>query len=298
MLSRSTWLHLRIPFSYFLLPIFLFAVAVSPNLILYRLQWIFIILHFLVYPASNGYNSYFDKDQQSIGGLKNPPPVSRELYWTSLFLDLLAIVLGAWQIGADFAVMVFLYGMASKAYSHPRVRLKKFPLTGWLVTGFFQGFFTFLMCYMGLNKFELGSVWQAQTLIPATLASLMLWANYPMTQVYQHEEDARRGDRTLSLLLGIRGTFLFAAAFFGFAAAGFLYYFARYYQYRQASAFLLALIPVIGYFSYWFWSVWKNPLKADFVHTMRLNFISATCLAGYFTWLLFDTRNVGRYLFD
>jgi len=297
MLSRSTWLHLRIPFSFFLLPIFLFAVAISPNLIMLRLQWVFFILHFLVYPASNGYNSYFDKDEKSIGGLKNPPPVSPGLYWMSLLLDLLAVILGATLVSLDFAVMVFIYGMVSKAYSHPLVRLKKYPVIGWLVTGFFQGSFTFLMCYMALNKFELTIALQTQSLLPAGLTSLMLWANYPMTQVYQHEEDAAHGDKTLSLMLGIHGTFRFAAAFFLLTSAGFVYFFLQYYQPRHAIAFLLALSPVILFFLYWYVRVWRDPSKADFAHTMWLNFISATSLIVFFTWLLFDTRNVGRYLF-
>lgn len=297
MFSRSTWLHLRFPFSYFLLPIFLFAVAISPNLILQRLQWVFVILHFLVYPASNGYNSYFDKDEKSIGGLKNPPPVSRGLYWTSLLLDLLAIILGATQVSVDFAVMIFIYGLVSKAYSHPMVRLKKYPVTGWVVTGFFQGFFTFLTCYMALNKFDLSAVLQTRSLVPAGLTSLMLWANYPMTQVYQHEEDAKHGDRTLSLRLGIHGTFWFSGAFFLVTSVGFVYFFLHYYQPKHAFAFLLTLAPVIVYFLFWYRQVWKDKTKADFSRTMWLNFISATCLIGYFTWLLVDTRNVGRYLF-
>jgi len=297
MLSRSTWLHLRLPFSYFLFPIFLFAVAISPNLILHRLQWIFFILHFLVYPASNGYNSYFDKDEESIGGLKFPPPVSKQLYGMSLVLDVLAVVLGAVFVSRDFALMIFLYGMVSKAYSHPIVRLKRLPIIGWLVTGFFQGFFTFITCFMGLNAYDLDVALQPQTYIPAALTTLMLWANYPMTQVYQHAEDARHGDRTLSLALGIRGTFGFAAAFFGLTSAGFLYYFFRFYEPRHAMTFLLALSPVVVYFGYWFMRVWKNPANADYAHTMKLNLISATCLAAFFIWLLFDTRNIGRYLF-
>ena len=298
MRSRSTLLHLRFPFSYFLLPVFLFAVAVSPNLILGRMQWVFLILHFLVYPASNGFNSYFDKDVQSIGGLKNPPPVSTQLYWAALLLDLLAIVLSAVYVSGTFAIMVAIYGLASKAYSHPWIRLKKYPIWGWLVTGFFQGFFTFLMCYMGLNKYDLLVAWQVPVLIPAGLASLMLWANYPMTQVYQHEEDERHGDQTLSRMLGIRGTFYFSALFFTLTTAGFLLYFNRYYQVRQAVAFLLALLPVVGYFSFWLWRVRENPARADYAHTMRLNLISATSLILFFGWLLVDTRNVGRYLFD
>ncbi len=297
MTLRSTLLHLRIPFSFFLLPIFLFALAVSPNLILQRLTWIFVILHLLVYPASNGYNSYFDKDEKSIGGLRNPPPVFRALYWVSLLLDLVALVLAVVYVSIDFAVMVFVYGLVSKAYSHPAVRLKKRPVVGWLATGFFQGFFIFLACYMALNKMDISSAIQIHVLWPATLTSLMLWANYPMTQVYQHEEDAKRGDRTLSLVLGVRGTFLFTAGFFGLAVVGFVLYFLRYYADRQALAFLVSLAPVLAYFGYWFLRVWRNPAYANFTYTMWLNILSAVSIIGFFTWLLFDTRNVGRYLF-
>lgn len=297
MFSKSTWLHLRIPFSYFLLPVFLFAVAVSPNLILHRLTWIFIILHLFLYPASNGYNSYFDKDEKSIGGLKNPPPVSAGLYWTALLFDAMAIALALLHVSMTFALMVLIYGLISKAYSHPMIRIKKYPVAGWLVTGFFQGFFTFQMGYIGLNNFEMTSALQAQAMLPASLTSLMLWANYPMTQVYQHEEDALHGDRTLSLILGIRGTFYFAALFFALTSMGFVYYFNLYYAPRQAIAFLLALGPVVLYFGSWFLRVWHDPSNADFLSTMRLNFISATCLIAFFVWLLFDTRNVGSYLF-
>src|SRR6187549_1318681 len=94
MLSLSSWLHLRIPFSYFLLPVFLFSLAISPNVSEDALLWTFIIVHFFLYPASNGYNSYFDKDEKSIGGLKNPPKVNKGLYYLSLTFDVIAIVLG------------------------------------------------------------------------------------------------------------------------------------------------------------------------------------------------------------
>lgn len=297
MFSKSTLLHLRIPFSYFLLPVFLFAVALSPNLILSRLTWIFIILHVLIYPASNGYNSYFDKDEGSIGGLKRPPPVTKGLYRMALLLDTVAIILALIKVSVDFAAMIFIYGLVSKAYSHPSTRLKKYPILGWLVTGFFQGFFTFFACYMGLNKIDVVSSWQPHIYFPALLASAMLWANYPMTQVYQHDEDARHGDRTLSLLLGVRGTFLFAAIFFALAASGFAAYFYACYGPRQVGGFLMGLSPVVLYFVYWLSRIWNHPERADFRHTMLLNFISATCLIAFFTWLLVDTRNVGRYLF-
>ncbi|MDZ4715586.1 MAG: UbiA family prenyltransferase [Cytophagales bacterium] len=297
MFSRSTLLHLRIPFSYFLLPVFLFAVAISPNLIQDRLLWVLIILHVFLYPASNGYNSYFDKDEKSIGGLKNPPPVSGGLYWISLILDAVAVVMGAIKLSFLFSAMVLLYGLVSKAYSHPIVRLKKYPVAGWLVTGVFQGFFTFMMCYVGINNFYVGSMFQTEALVPAILTSFMLWANYPMTQVYQHEEDARHGDMTMSRMLGIRGTFVFSGLFFGITTLGFIWYFVHFYHFRQAGAFLLALSPVVLYFGYWFWRVMQDGRNADHTHAMRLNLISATCLNAFFVWLLFDTGNLGQYLF-
>src|SRR6187431_2412163 len=140
MFSSSSWLHLGIPFSYFLLPVFLFSLSVSPNITEKTLLWTFLIVHIFLYPASNGYNSYFDKDEKSIGGLKNPPPVNKGLYFLSLLFDVIAIALAFVKIGWAFAVMVFVYGLASKVYSHPSTRLKKYPIGGWLFTGFFQGF--------------------------------------------------------------------------------------------------------------------------------------------------------------
>lgn len=292
MFALSSWLHLRIPFSWFLLPVFLFSVAISPNLNPDRLLWVFIIIHFFLYPASNGYNSYFDKDEKSIGGLKNPPPVNKGLYYLALLFDAIAIVLGFLKISALFAGMLLIYGLISKAYSHPSIRLKKYPIGGWLVTGLFQGCFTFLMCYAGLNDFDLETILKPHVITPALLTTIMLLGNYPMTQVYQHEEDARRGDRTLSLRLGIRGTFYFTALVFGLAVAGFFFYFNHYYKISYAWQFLMALSPTLLFFSYWFLQVRRNESAANYSHTMWLNLISSTSLNIFFVWFFLDSSNI------
>jgi 1,4-dihydroxy-2-naphthoate octaprenyltransferase len=292
MFSRSAWLHMRIPFSYFLLPVFLFSLSVSPNISAQPLLWTFIIIHLLLYPASNGYNSYFDKDEKSIGGLKNPPPVSKGLYFLALFFDVAAIGLAIWKISIAFAIMLLIYGLVSKAYSHPAIRLKKYPYTGWLVIGFFQGAFTFVMCYMGVNKYDLLQSLKPSVLIPAFLSSIMLWGNYPMTQVYQHEEDSTRGDITISYKLGIRGTFWFVLITFSVAVVGFMFYFIQYFSWHYALVFQVALLPVVCYFLYWFYKVWKDESNADFTHTMWLNFISATCLNAFFIYLFLHSSHI------
>ena len=294
MFSSSSWLHLRIPFSYFLLPVFLFSLAISPNVTANPLLWTFIIVHLFLYPASNGYNSYFDKDEKSIGGLKNPPPVNKGLYYLSLLFDTAAIVLGLVFINTTFALMLFIYGLASKAYSHPSIRLKKYPITGWLVAGFFQGFFTFVMCYIGINKYPLEPALKLHVIIPGLLSTIMLWANYPMTQVYQHEEDAKHGDMTISRKFGIRGTFYFVSALFTIVTAGFILYFNAYFASKYAWMFLAALFPVVAYFFVWFFKIYQDPTKADFSHTMWLNFISATCLNVYFLYLFLEVSQVAQ----
>ncbi|MEX0968536.1 MAG: UbiA family prenyltransferase [Bacteroidia bacterium] len=286
MLKRSTLLHLRIPFSYFLMPIFFFALAVSSQINWLQTILAFFILHFLVYPASNGYNSYFDKDEESIGGLKNPPKVSPELYYVALLMDALALLL-ALIISPAFAVMVFIYGIVSKAYSHPAVRLKKYPITSWLTAGFFQGMFTFLMVYLAVNNVPVRSLADQEILLPAFVSTLMLLGFYPLTQVYQHREDAKRGDLTISRLLGIRGTFYFSASMFLLADAGFFFYF---YHLNQTFYFLLLQIfflPIVLFFSFWFYKILRNEKEASYEWTMRMNLAGSTCLMGFFITLLF-----------
>lgn len=287
MLKKSTLLHLRLPFSFFLLPVFLLAGATSSTTHSFGTLTAFVILHLLVYPASNGYNSYFDKDEGSIGGLKHPPKVSVELYRTSLILDVIALLLGL-LISWEFSVLLFVYGMVSKAYSHPSVRLKKKPITGWLTAGVFQGYFTYLLSYIAINDISVTSAFTLEIQLPGILSSIMLLGSYPMTQVYQHEEDSRRGDRTISILLGVRGTFHFTMILFTVAVAGFNLYFANYFNFSLGITFNLALSPVLIFFLKWYLSVRKDPDHADFDRTMRLNFISSLCLNAFFLyWWIF-----------
>lgn len=292
----STLQHLRIPFSFFLLPVYLFALGISPNFTESSLLWSFVIIHLLLYPASNGYNSYFDKDEKSIGGLKNPPPVSKALYYASLILDVIATVLAYAKISLLFSIMILIYGMISKAYSHPMIRLKKYPVIGWLTVGIFQGFFTFLMSYVAINNFEIENLLKAKVLIPASLSSLLLLGSYPMTQIYQHEEDAKHGDRTMSMLLGINGTFIFVQIVFALAALGYFLYFKSFHNANYGFFFLVSLLPVISFFMWWFLSSLKNASRVNYTNMMWLNFISATCLNGFFIYFFFETSQVGQYL--
>ena len=291
MISRSTISHLRIPFSLFLMPVFLFALALTPNLNELRLILVFLALHLFLYPSSNGYNSFYDRDEESIGGLKNPPKVTSDLLVVSWVLFAIAIGLAAW-INWSFAGMITVYGLVSMAYSHPSIRIKKFPWASWLIAGLFQGWFTFAMAYAGLSNFGWEVLGKPHVLIPGLLTSLMLWGNYPLTQVYQHGEDARRGDHTLSLTLGIKGTFYFAAACFAITGISFCWFFWEKGQIPILWVYLGAMSPILLYFLLWFFFVQKNLKAANFYWAMGMNAVSALSLNVFFIYYFLENTQI------
>src|SRR6478609_4904064 len=87
MLQRSTIQLLRFHFSFFLLPVFLFALSQSPTINWRNAILVFVILHLLVYPSSNGYNSYMDRDETPIGGLASPLQPTKQLFYVSIVMD-------------------------------------------------------------------------------------------------------------------------------------------------------------------------------------------------------------------
>jgi 1,4-dihydroxy-2-naphthoate octaprenyltransferase len=106
------------------MPVFLFALSQAGNINWQNSIIAFFILHLLIYPSSNGYNSYQDKDEGSIGGLKHPPQVSENLFYATILLDAIGIIL-ALLVNIWFAIFVLVYVMISRAYSYRNLRLKE-----------------------------------------------------------------------------------------------------------------------------------------------------------------------------
>ena len=283
MFTKSSWVHLRIPFSFFLLPVFAFALSSINEVNVFYGLIVFFALHLFLYPASNGYNSYFDKDEGSIGGIKAPPKVNNDLYYLALLFDAIALILASYNF--IFFLMLLTYGLVSKAYSHPSIRIKKYPFASWFIAGFFQGFFTFLMANIGLIDGSFSDIIEPKILYAGCLTSIMLWGSYPMTQIYQHEEDTKRGDVTLSVKLGVLGTFHFVAIFFFFSSLLFFWFFLHHYSIDVSLIYLGAMGPVVSFFAYWYIQVRKDKKLANFDNTMKLNFLSSLCLNAFFIWL-------------
>src|SRR5688572_18110570 len=117
MIKFSTIQLLRFPFSFFLMPVYWFALSQVAEINVQHAILIFIILHLLVYPASNGYNSFMDRDTESIGGIKNPQQPTRQLYYFTLLLDGTSLILSL-LISPYFFGGILLFIAASRAYSY------------------------------------------------------------------------------------------------------------------------------------------------------------------------------------
>lgn len=282
--TRSTLLHLRLPFSLFLLPVFLFALSQAPQIIGVNAVLTFIIWHLLVYPASNGYNSYFDADEDSIALIEYPPKVDESLFNFSLLLDFLALILSVF-VSLELTLAVWLYGLFSKLYSHPKIRLKKLPIVSFLVVFIFQGACIYWSTYAAISGLSIFTGWNTLFTIAGLTCSCLIGASYPLTQVYQHKEDNRRGDLTLSILLGIKGTFIFAGALFLAGTSLMLLYWIGRNELPHFYLFLLIILPVIFAYFRWLVQVWRDEKEANYRQMIRMTWLSSIAMFVYFSIL-------------
>jgi 1,4-dihydroxy-2-naphthoate polyprenyltransferase len=274
MLLPSTLQLLRFHFSFFLLPVYLFALSQVRAPDPWKALLIFFILHLLVYPASNGYNSYMDKDESPIGGLKNPMLPTRQLFWVTVGMDTIAILLSLF-IDIYFASGIFLYIIASRAYSYRGIRLKKYAIVGYVTVIIFQGAVTFWLVYYG-------SYYRPEMDVPISgmvASSLLIGGFYPLTQIYQHDADRKDGVQTISSLLGYKGTFIFTAIVYSVAMMVLAYHFFSQLESIKFFVLTTCMSPILVYFFLWAYKVWKDKTAANFSNTMRMNLL-ASCFTN------------------
>lgn len=281
MIRKSTIQLLRFHFSLFLLPVYLFALSQVPVVNWTAAVFVFLILHFLVYPSSNGYNSYMDRDETPIGGLKKPLQPTRQLFYATVLMDCIAILL-SFFISSLFAMGILVYIIASRAYSNRRIRLKQYPIIGFLTVFIFQGAAIFFISYHAISLQKNTSV----PVVPCIISSLLIGALYPLTQIYQHQEDKKDGVISISYLLGKRMTFVFSMVLF--LTATFLFY-LRFQQQDKLDHFywyLLIMFPVVLFFLYWMRKVWRDDRAANFKNSLMMNALSTLCTTIFFIILI------------
>jgi 1,4-dihydroxy-2-naphthoate octaprenyltransferase len=287
--DKSTVKHLRLPFSFFLMPVFLFALSQASVINWQKTAIAFVILHLFVFPSSNGYNSFQDRDTGSIGGLKHPPKVSRNLYRATLLMDIVAVLSGL-LISYGFSLFVLIFILISKAYSYRNVRLKQYAVIGFLTVSLFQGAFVYLMASSAISTFSFVNFFSFNNIICMSVASFFIGSVYPLTQIYQHEADINDGVISISYKLGYNGTFVFSGILFAVATVFLYYYFNLKHQQIAMLLFIILMLPVIIDLSLWFAKVRKNTDNANFENTMTMNLLTSTCMNLYFMVLILNNH--------
>ncbi|MES1259418.1 MAG: UbiA family prenyltransferase, partial [Gemmatimonadota bacterium] len=143
-------------------------------------------------------NSAFDRDEGDIAFLRNPPapPKALALFAAVLMIGGLALT---WRFGPTYRVLYLVCMAMSAAYSVPPLRLKAVAGVDWAIN------------MLGFGVLTPWAGWAASgrplagPLVPVLWSFLPLFAAlYPLTQLYQIDEDRARGDRTLAVRLGVR----------------------------------------------------------------------------------------------
>jgi 1,4-dihydroxy-2-naphthoate octaprenyltransferase len=285
--DKSTVKHLRLPFSFFLLPVFLFALSQASQIDWMKTALAFFILHVLIFPSSNGYNSHQDRDETSIGGLKNPPKVTYKLYYATLLMDVLAFISGM-IISPYFSLLMLVFILMSRAYSYRRIRLKKYPVLGFLTVFVFQGAFVYFMSISAISGFNGYDLISPNTIICMIISSLFIGSIYPLTQIYQHQADKNDGVISISYKLGYTGTFIFSGLLYSIATILMLYYFSLKHQYIDFILFIVVILPVVYKLSIWFSKVRKDSGNANFDNTMAMNMLASSSMNLYFLILIIN----------
>ena len=143
-------------------------------------------------------NSAFDRDEGDVAYLRDPPPPPAHLFGFGLALMAAGQVI-AFLLPRAFALAYGACFALSILYSVPPFRLKAVAGADWLIN--MIGFGT-LTPFAGWAATGL-PVDAARGLVLLAFCPLFA-ALYPLTQLYQMDEDRRRGDRTLALRLGVR----------------------------------------------------------------------------------------------
>ena len=143
-------------------------------------------------------NSAFDRDDEDVAYLRQPPPPPTWLAQFAGSLMLAGAVL-TWSLPVAYRLVYFACVLLSVLYSVPPFRLKAVAGADLIINVFGFGIAT---AYAG---------WAISGRPFAGPAALVVWAFcplfaalYPLTQLYQMDADHARGDRTLVLRLGTR----------------------------------------------------------------------------------------------
>jgi len=277
--------HLRLHYQLvFLSPLFAWGFALGGGELSPLAGWGFLAFHVFLYGGITAYNSFYDRDEGPVGGLRHPPVVTAPLLGFSLAVQLVgfgvALVAG-WQLGILYAIVMLL----SVAYSHPRFRWKARPLLSLFVVALGQGAVGFRAGWVCAATPPRPLLSSPEGLVGLAAAVLLTTGFYPLSQLYQIEEDRSRGDRTFAGVYGPAASFRFSLTCLVAGGACIAWVVLEKFGARDAA---LALAAQLGLW----WAVlhWRRTFRGEvmgnFVTLHRLQLAVSAGTLGYVSFRL------------
>jgi len=205
--------HLRLQFQAVLAGIFVWGFALADGVFDARAWVAFVALHVGLYGGVTAYNAYYDQDVGPVTGLRRPPPAGAACRWGGLGFIAAGAVAATW-VGNTFAVIYLCIALLGIGYSHPRVRFKRHPLASLGVVAIGQGALGFLAGAAAAVPRGLPP-WNVALASGGAAVLCFVTGLYPLTQVFQIDEDRARGDHTFAARYGARAVFRTALGCFG-----------------------------------------------------------------------------------
>ncbi len=272
--------HLRLHFQFLLSPIFLLGALLSGEGLGLRLLVAYLSFHLFLYAGGTALNSAYDKDEGPVGGLEKPPPTPPHLLSFSVAWQIIGFVLAV----ATNPIMTTIYAIdvaLSFAYSYPGIRLKGRPLASVATVALGQGVLPFLAAW-SLPRGEIGSVISGTGLLGMLATTAITVGLYPLTAIYQLDEDAQRGDMTLARWLGPARSFYFAGICIVVGGLSAFLLAQERFTRVEAVGLLVATAAILLYLV-----SWRRAFRVDDIHGNFRRIMSLYTLStlGFILWI-------------
>lgn len=273
-------IHLRLHYQFFILSGGYLLAALFVQDVNWTQFWLqFLNVHVLLFGGATAYNSWWDKDEGAIGGLKSPPEMQRWMWPVSMGMQYVGLI-WAFSVGWNFAIIYVISMLFFWLYSTPLARWKGKPLLSLVAIGVSTGTNSFLLGFLAGGGYP---ITYFEDVISVGVACIIL-SLYPVSQIYQTVEDRKRGDQTFALNYGLKGVkWLFTVLFLSGSAliSGGLY------QTDVLTGTLFATVTMLAFagVSYFIWKLEGKEEEYDAV--MKIKFLASFCFVLFILANLF-----------
>lgn len=285
-ISRQLWhfiVHLRLHYQFFILSGGYLMGSLFVSDISWDQFWLqFLNVHVLLFGGATAYNSYWDKDEGPIGGLKSPPEMTKWMWAVSLIIQFLGM-LWAYQISVDYFIIYGVSFVLFWLYSTPNARWKGKPLLSLVAIGFSTGTNSFLLGYLAAG----GQVLGLQQGLTALGVGLIILSLYPASQIYQTEEDEKRGDITFAMKYGLKAVQYFFSTLF---LIGALILTSFLYLENESLGIIFGVLCTISFSALSFLIFRLKGNKEEYGMVMKIKFLASFGFVGFILTTLVITH--------